>query len=1392
MAALPRAVAAAPVRPRFPNFSQLSPLLPVWLWDLLRHASLFAALAMAALLLAEPRLGLTLFWGLAVPALPLVFLFAPGLWRNVCPLASSNQLPRRMGMSMALTRRSLALGLAYPLGMLALIGFIIGRKLMFNQSASATALLIVGAMAAAFIGGVLFKGKSGWCSSICPLLPVQRMLGQTAFVDIANTQCQPCVSCTKNCYDYNPSAATLADLYDEDPAYGRYRRFFAMLFPGLVLGFYLLPDIGRPTLAGPALAPHWIVLAMLACMAASLAVFALLDKLLGDTRNRLPLLAVVLGFSIYYWHAAPLIAESIGRLAGLQLKHFNLLHMAPLGSPAEPLRAAASLANLYAQWQPWSGGLLPASPLALLPGPLAEGWQQVWQPARQVLADTPGAAGPLPITPAVLAVLVARGLIVLLALAWVWRSFRSEKAYRQEIGLQVIDTSALKRQAKARQQAERAAEKAAKAAEKARQKRLRGRPEGAGDTLPQALVDQYDGQEIPAEVITAFRDGTLGFNAEPSLMGKVWGSSAFAFLSASRFAPGLEADSAGPVTQMAQLGAEEIGQALAAPVAPPQLATAAVPASPPAAPRSAAPLRPDQPALLLAPEGSRVPIRIGQTLLDALEGCGAPIHPGCRAGSCGADAVAVHDGSPCLGSLGEDERATLARAGRATDGSVRLACVARLRKAGPVTVEVLPNTRMAPAAKPATAAAASPREKKTFDASIRRVIVVGNGVAGLTAAETVREHHPDCEIHLISRERQPSYQRIGLTRLFGATSDVAKLNLKPDDWYLEQRIHCWLNTRVASIDPAEHTLTLATHEVLTWDRLILATGAGAWVPAIPGFGMPGSFVLRQASDALGLRNYVHRYNARHAIVLGGGLLGVEAAEALAQQGVAVQLLTPSAVLLERQLDREAGELVARQLARRKVQVRTGWSVAEVPRSAINRVSHVQLNGPNGASELVETDLLLVCTGTRPELALARGAGLGTDKGILVDTGMRTTQRDIFACGDVAQPPRAPMWGLWAPAAEQGRVAALNALGEKADYAPREPVAVLKLTGLAVRSVGRLRAELADQREYIHRGAAPAAAGRGGEPLPSYTKLVSERGVEDGVERLVGCIIVGEDLDGDDLLAAAVARTPLRQLGDLLTKRSWERRGDAASSVAAAPTAAARPTPQAAPSKSSPASGRARIEPTLDELPPPVAPTGTGGAATRPTPSTPRRPTAPAPALPEPARPEPARPSPSRPTPATPAPSALPAVASPPPAPTPSSTSTSAAAAASRTRAPAGAPTGAPPTAPGAAAPGRAAATSPRPARPAPGVDDDIDSALADLDESISLERDAQRDALLDAAIQSDLRGQPRGPAGRRFAPPDASRFGTLDQSRFGGLGEADEDDDVPPPPSAGLTPRRRR
>ena len=181
----------------------------------------------------------------------------------------------------------------------------------------------------------------------------------------------------------------------------------------------------------------------------------------------------------------------------------------------------------------------------------------------------------------------------------------------------------------------------------------------------------------------------------------------------------------------------------------------------------------------------------------------------------------------------------------------------------------------------------------------------------MTAADFTRRGHPDCEIHLVGAESHVLYNRMGISRLVYGRSAMQGLFLLAEQWYDEHNITAWLNTVATRIDLGAQQVFLGTGEVLSYDRLVLAMGSSSTVPPVEGFGCPGSFVMREAGDAIAIRAYVQRNGCRQAVVSGGGLLGLEAAYSLYELGLEVTVLERGPGLLSRQIDQRCSELVHR-------------------------------------------------------------------------------------------------------------------------------------------------------------------------------------------------------------------------------------------------------------------------------------------------------------------------------------------------------------------------------------------------------------------------------------------------------------------------------------------------
>src|SRR5919108_1159140 len=282
----------------FPNYTQIPARLPVGAWQAIRVVTLLGAIALAAALVLVPDDGLYVMWKIVIPVLPVLWLVVPGLWRNICPLSASNQTPRLLGLSKARTAPDWLKEYGFVIAAGLFVLFVSLRKVGLDDSGPASALLLLGALGGGFVGGVLLKGKSGWCSSICPLLPVQRLYGQTPYKLVANSHCTPCVGCTKSCYDFNPRVAFLADLNDPDKQWGAYRKLFAAAFPGLVLAFFNLPEAR----AGDEILALYGKLGLY--LAASIAIFFALDSLLRVSSHKLTTLFAATGFSLFYWYVS--------------------------------------------------------------------------------------------------------------------------------------------------------------------------------------------------------------------------------------------------------------------------------------------------------------------------------------------------------------------------------------------------------------------------------------------------------------------------------------------------------------------------------------------------------------------------------------------------------------------------------------------------------------------------------------------------------------------------------------------------------------------------------------------------------------------------------------------------------------------------------------------------------------------------------------------------------------------------------------------------------------------------------------------------------------------------------------------------------------------------------
>jgi nitrite reductase (NADH) large subunit len=510
--------------------------------------------------------------------------------------------------------------------------------------------------------------------------------------------------------------------------------------------------------------------------------------------------------------------------------------------------------------------------------------------------------------------------------------------------------------------------------------------------------------------------------------------------------------------------------------------------------------------------GPTVMAKVGDKLLDIAEASLVPIESGCRMGMCGSDPVRIREGEENLSAMRSAERRTLERLG--LGAGCRMACVTRVQ--GPVVVDPHPGLEKRPELEHEEPRPPAARVDGALERAIRRVVVVGAGVAGVTASEEVRRVLADAELTLIGDEPYPFYNRMAITRLVSESASIESLYLNPRDWAESRHVDYRRGVAVTAIDRANREVSLADGQRIPYDRMVIATGARPLVPPIGSVGVEGCFVLRTIDDAVQIQQHIRRARGRTAVIVGGGLLGLEAAYYLAQLEVRVLVLDRGPWPLSRQLDEQAGALLWEMLQDLGIEVLSRTEAHSV--LADGRVTGVELI--EGGS--IDAELCLIATGIVPNSELAEAAGLDVAGGISVDDGMHTSDPHIFAVGDVVD-HNGRRYGLWPACVEQAQVAAANMVGGEAAYRVTSQPARLKVPGIDLLSIGVVDPAAGEARTVV-----VSAYG-----TRRYRKLILEEG------RLTGAIILGSPGLFDDVTRAVESRVDLGAELEALEQGKWE-------------------------------------------------------------------------------------------------------------------------------------------------------------------------------------------------------------------------------------------------------------
>jgi nitrite reductase (NADH) large subunit len=328
----------------------------------------------------------------------------------------------------------------------------------------------------------------------------------------------------------------------------------------------------------------------------------------------------------------------------------------------------------------------------------------------------------------------------------------------------------------------------------------------------------------------------------------------------------------------------------------------------------------------------------------------------------------------------------------------------------------------------------------------QKVIIAGAGIAGVSVAEALRRAAPAAGIVLLSGEPTLPYYRLNLTRYLAGEVSADQLDLHPASWYDEQGIQLMRSAELRTIEVDDKAVVLRDGARHSYDRLVLTVGSHPFVPPLPGTNRENVTVLRTRAHADQILASCHP--GLRCVCIGGGLLGLETAGALARRGVDVTLLEGYGWLLPRQLNQPAGARLERHVRALGIAVRKQARAQEL-------VGDEHVRGVTLTDDAtLPADLVVIATGVRSNSYLARMAGIDVNRGIVVDNQLRTSHPDIYAAGDAAE-HRGVNYGTWAPSQFQGTIAGMNIGGQVAEFAGIPRSNMLKVLGFDLFSIGQI-------------------------------------------------------------------------------------------------------------------------------------------------------------------------------------------------------------------------------------------------------------------------------------------------------------------------------------------------
>lgn len=332
-----------------------------------------------------------------------------------------------------------------------------------------------------------------------------------------------------------------------------------------------------------------------------------------------------------------------------------------------------------------------------------------------------------------------------------------------------------------------------------------------------------------------------------------------------------------------------------------------------------------------------------------------------------------------------------------------------------------------------------------------KLVIIGNGIAAITAIKTIREFDHESEITLIGEERFYPYNRVRLSKGLLSTLEEDKILLQKKEWYDNNNINLYLDTQVLSIDIDKQLIELSDEHFIPYTKLLIATGSHNIKPDVLGIEKTGVYTLKTLQDAWDVMDKVK--DCSSSLIVGGGIQGLETGWILSQMGKEVTILHHSERLMRKLLDEKSSEILERAIKSHGIKILFNTVIKEV--MGENKVEGFKTTD----HETYPCDAIMYSIGTKPNTDFLKDTSIDIDEGIIVNNKMETNIIDIFAAGDVVQ-YNDMIPGLWNIAIGQGKIAGYNMIGKDIIYVTIIPVTTLNAFGLSLFSMGIVKEDYA--------------------------------------------------------------------------------------------------------------------------------------------------------------------------------------------------------------------------------------------------------------------------------------------------------------------------------------------